>query len=105
MFAPKMAFDEVNMCEACRRYWWAIEMLTCKHGTITGQSEGVAIAEAISLQEIHESTSHMRLKTQIMLTVDRAMTVPDVDSGEGGADVEEEHQLGVPVVPIVEANS
>ena len=40
-----------------------------------------------------------------MLTVDRAMTVPDVDSGEGGADVEEEHQLGVPVVPIVEANS
>ena len=97
MFAPKMAFDAVNMCEACRRYWWAIEMLTCKHGSITGESETVSIAEAMSLKEIEQDLLDMKLKTRIMLKTDQPLT----SDGGVGDEYEEERQLGIPVVPIM----
>lgn len=84
MFAQPAAFDAVNLCQACRRYWSAIEMLTTQHGTISGLDKG--IAEAMSQDEIQEQQEDMELKVRIMLKLG------EVD-GYGDS-------LGLTVVPI-----
>lgn len=86
MYADIAGFDAVKLCEACRRYWSAIEMLTVQHGTISGLDQ--SIADAMSQDDIAEQRADMELKVRIMLKL------KDV-SGEGHGD-----SLGLLVVPI-----
>ena len=65
MFAEVAGFDAVHLCQACRRYWSAIEMLTIQHGTISGLDQ--SIAEAMSQDNIKEQRLDMELKVRIML--------------------------------------
>lgn len=65
--APLAGFDAVNLCQACRRYWSAIEMLTAQHGVIYGMDE--PIVEAMSQTNVHEQRQEMELKVQVMLNL------------------------------------
>jgi hypothetical protein len=85
MFAEIAAFDAVNLCQACRRYWSAIEMLTVQHGTISGLDQ--SITEAMSQGSIQEQRLDMELKVRIMLKL--------ADTGKG---------CYLPVVPIRPGN-
>jgi hypothetical protein len=82
-FATIAGFDAVNMCEACRRYWWAIEMLTCRHGII-GSRPHATIEEAMAADEIATQRTAMELQARIMLKTE---AVP-------------QDELGIPVVPV-----
>ena len=84
MFAKMAGFDAVNLCQACRRYWSAIEMLTVQHGTISGLDQ--SIAEAMSQGSIQEERLDMELKVRIMLKLKEEQGYSDA--------------LGLPIVPI-----
>ena len=84
MFAKMAGFDAVNLCQACRRYWSAIEMLTVQHGTISGLDQ--SIAQAMSQGSIQEERLDMELKVRIMLKLKEEKGYSDA--------------LGLPVVPI-----
>ena len=65
IYSKMAAFDEVNLCEACRKYWSAIEMLTARHGLITGSDKGVA--EAMAQEDISAQREEMETKVEIVL--------------------------------------
>ena len=65
IYSKMAAFDEVNLCEACRKYWSALEMLTARHGLITGSDKGVA--EVMAQEDISAQREEMETKIEIVL--------------------------------------